>query len=358
MKYFIFLLASFNSFCNSKDSKPDELNAKTTQIVEKTDPANEETIVLGGGCFWCLEAVYQDLNGVTKVESGYSNGQVDNPTYKQVCSGLTGHAEVVKLTFDNKKVSLNDILDVFWTIHDPTTLNRQGNDSGPQYRSGIYYFNEAQKKIAENSIKTSAQEIWGDRITTEVLPVSKFSVAEDYHQNYYNENSNESYCRFIITPKVEKFRKKFADKLKSNQKSTEMESVPKWNELTSAEARVIEDKGTEYPGTGKYYKSTGNGVYECRRCNAPLYDSKDKFQSDCGWPAFDDEIEGSVERIPDADGSRTEIVCANCKAHLGHVFEGERLTSKDTRHCVNSISLQFLTREEYEKQQLALKNNN
>ena len=162
MKYFIFLLASFNSFCNSKDSKPDELNAKTTQIVEKTDPANEETIVLGGGCFWCLEAVYQDLNGVTKVESGYSNGHVDNPTYKQVCSGLTGHAEVVKLTFDNKKVSLNDILDVFWTIHDPTTLNRQGNDSGPQYRSGIYYYNEAKTYDYLISKGVNADDIYRD----------------------------------------------------------------------------------------------------------------------------------------------------------------------------------------------------
>ena len=241
MKYILFLLATFNSFCTTKDSKPDQLQAQTSQIVQKIDSGNEEVIVVAGGCFWCLEAVYQDLNGVAKVESGYSNGHVVNPTYKQICTGLTGHAEIVKLTFDKTIVSLEDILEVFWTIHDPTTLNRQGTDSGPQYRSGIYYFDEAQKAIALNSIDKVAKEIWGDNITTEVLPVNNLSVAEEYHQNYYNQNREESYCRFIITPKVEKFKKKFADKLKSNQKTSKMESVPKWNELTSAEARVIED---------------------------------------------------------------------------------------------------------------------
>lgn len=194
--------------------KKQPVSSMQTVQNQSTNPSgNTEIATLGGGCFWCVEAIYQDLNGVLKVESGYSGGHIDNPTYKEVCSGLTGHAEVIQVTFDPAIVSFQDVLRVFFTVHDPTTLNRQGNDSGTQYRSVIYYHSEAQKKVAEAAI-IEAKEAWDDPIVTEVSPFEKFYKAEDYHQNYYKDNPNQGYCSFIIAPKVKKFREKFKDKLK------------------------------------------------------------------------------------------------------------------------------------------------
>ena len=175
-----------------------------------------ETAVFGGGCFWCLEAVFQRLPGVKSVESGYAGGRVENPTYKQVCSGNTGHAEVVRVSFDPGQISYRDLLDVFFAIHDPTTLNRQGNDLGTQYRSVIFYNSDEQRREAEQAIAelTAAHEFSAPIVTT-VNPLATFYAAEDYHHNYFNDNSNQPYCRFIIAPKLEKFRKAFAEKLKA-----------------------------------------------------------------------------------------------------------------------------------------------
>jgi len=173
---------------------------------------NLEIATLGGGCFWCVEAVYQDLLGVIKVESGYSGGPSANPSYREVCSGLSGHAEVVQITFDPEIVSFQDILRIFFTVHDPTTLNRQGNDSGTQYRSVIYFHSSEQKNVSEAVIK-EAQEAWDDPIVTEVSAFDKFYKAEEYHQNYYKNNPNQGYCSFIIAPKVKKFREKFKELL-------------------------------------------------------------------------------------------------------------------------------------------------
>lgn len=175
-----------------------------------------ETATLGGGCFWCLEAVYLDLAGVEKVVSGYAGGRVPNPTYREVCSGMTGHAEVAQITYDPAILSYEDLLTVFWRIHDPTTLNRQGADVGTQYRSTILYHNDEQKAIAEKSkAETDAAKVWPDPIVTEIVPLGKFYPAEDYHQNYFNDNPNQPYCRMVIDPKVRKFRKEFQDRLKA-----------------------------------------------------------------------------------------------------------------------------------------------
>jgi peptide-methionine (S)-S-oxide reductase len=170
---------------------------------------------LAGGCFWCLEAVFDELKGVVSVESGYSGGHVDHPSYRDVCTGMTGHAEVVQVTFDPDVLSFADLLRVFFTIHDPTTLNRQGADAGTQYRSAIFYHDEEQKRAAEQVIKELENEkVWDNPIVTQVAPFESFYMAEDYHQEYYANNGNQPYCRVVIQPKVTKFRKHFVDRLK------------------------------------------------------------------------------------------------------------------------------------------------
>jgi peptide-methionine (S)-S-oxide reductase len=176
---------------------------------------NLDTATLGAGCFWCVEAVFQRIKGVKLVESGYSGGNVNNPTYQQVCSGNTGHAEVSRIYYDPQEVSFSDLLEVFFGTHDPTTLNRQGADAGTQYRSVIFYHNDEQKSIAlEYKKKIDDSKVFDSHVVTEISPVINFYKAEDYHQNYYNDNTNQSYCSIVITPKLEKLKKIFKDKLK------------------------------------------------------------------------------------------------------------------------------------------------
>ncbi len=211
MTYLITLIFLFSgcSFNTEKEQK-----TLTKQITNKTMSEKTDTAVFGAGCFWCVEAIFQRLKGVESIESGYTGGTVENPTYKQVCTGETGHAEVAKIIFDPSVISYEELLEVFWTTHDPTTLNQQGADIGTQYRSAVFYLNDEQKKQAEKSKNEVATQIWDGKIVTEITPLKKFYKAEDYHQNYYNQNSDQSYCRFVINPKLEKFRKKFSDKIK------------------------------------------------------------------------------------------------------------------------------------------------
>ena len=181
-----------------------------------SDSKQLETITLGGGCFWCVEAVYAEMNGVESAVSGYMGGHVPNPTYEQVCGKETGHAEVVQVTYDADVISYDDLLNVFFTIHDPTTRNRQGNDVGPQYRSAIFYHDEAQKAAAEAKIaEVDAQGLYSNPIVTEVAPLENYYAAESYHQDYYKNNKMQPYCMFVVAPKVSKARKKFYDMLKT-----------------------------------------------------------------------------------------------------------------------------------------------
>jgi peptide-methionine (S)-S-oxide reductase len=186
-----------------------------TQLIPNTPPPGREMATLAGGCFWCLEAVYDELKGVDTVESGYMGGHIPNPSYRQVCDGDTGHAEVVRITFDPRVVSYSELLDVFFVIHDPTQRNRQGNDVGTQYRSAVFYHSAEQKRIAEEKIRGLASErVYEDPVVTEVEPARDFYLAEDYHQEYFANNAYQPYCMAVVAPKVAKFRKTFLDKLK------------------------------------------------------------------------------------------------------------------------------------------------
>jgi peptide-methionine (S)-S-oxide reductase len=186
-----------------------------TTMAQDNQKTTTELATFGNGCFWCTEAIFQELKGVSNVQSGYSGGQTTNPSYKEVCAGTTGHAEVIQLTFDPNVITFDELLEVFWETHDPTTLNRQGNDVGTQYRSAIFYHNEEQKKLSLlYKEKLNASGAWSDPVVTEITEYDKIYIAENYHQDYFNLNGDQPYCSFLIRPKVEKFRKVFKDKLK------------------------------------------------------------------------------------------------------------------------------------------------
>jgi peptide-methionine (S)-S-oxide reductase len=207
------IVTLFTSISCGQKTENQKISKKMNE--EKVNMAEMETITFGAGCFWCVEAVFQQIEGVVKVESGYSNGTTKNPSYREVCTGNTGHAEVVQVTFDPKKVSFDTILEIFWKTHDPTTLNRQGADEGTQYRSAVFYANEAQKQAAETwKKKLNDEHVFPNPIVTEITPLSNYSKAEDYHQDYYDLNGHNPYCQVVIKPKMDKLQKTFKDKLK------------------------------------------------------------------------------------------------------------------------------------------------
>lgn len=207
MTFLMILMISIHS--ELKSSTTNDKNMENGEIKSKT-------AVFAGGCFWCTEAIFSQLKGVQKVVSGYSGGKVANPTYREVCTGNTGHAECTQITYDPEQISFAELLEVFWMTHDPTTLNRQGADSGTQYRSAIFYTDDDQKQVAlAYKAKLEKERIWNAPIVTEITKFDKFYPAEDYHQEYYQNNPDQGYCRIVITPKIEKFKKIFADKLKS-----------------------------------------------------------------------------------------------------------------------------------------------
>jgi len=193
----------------------DQQTIETSALKPESDSVQHETATFGNGCFWCTEAIFQQLKGVESVSSGYSGGTVRNPSYREVCTGKTGHAEAIQIVYDPSQISYEDLLQVFWKTHDPTTLNRQGADVGTQYRSVIFYHNDEQKRLAEEyRNKLDESGAYDSKIVTEIAPFNTFYKAENYHQNYFNQNGEAPYCQLVIAPKLDKFRKVFKDKLK------------------------------------------------------------------------------------------------------------------------------------------------
>lgn len=218
-KTFLLIVSALISLtsCANKKTNTTIMNEPTSTPIVLDNLSNTDTVTLGTGCFWCTEAVFQEVEGVISVVSGYSGGNVTNPTYEQIGTGATGHAECLNIVFDTTKVTYDELLEIFWQTHDPTTLNRQGNDIGPQYRSVIFYRNEKQKEVAEKyKMELDKSGAFGNPIVTTLEPMKVFYKAENYHQNYYNQNGNQPYCQYVIRPKVEKFRKVFKDKLKKD----------------------------------------------------------------------------------------------------------------------------------------------
>lgn len=210
---FVFLMALSAVACQSKERSESVEKNKENKVMSEQNGLEVATVA--GGCFWCTEALFLELKGVKKVVSGYIGGKTKNPTYEEVCSGYSGHAEAIEITFDPKEISYEDILEVFFATHDPTTLNRQGADVGTQYRSEIFYHSEAQQKAAENFINLlNTQNIYGKKVVTKTSQATVFYPAEDYHQNYYNRNKNQGYCMAVITPKLDKLKKNYKSKLK------------------------------------------------------------------------------------------------------------------------------------------------
>ena len=323
-----------------------------------------KTATFAAGCFWGVETAFRKVPGVVSTKVGYTGGHTENPTYKQVCTDLTGHAEAVEVTYDPTKVSYPELLDAFWTAHDPTTKDSQGPDFGTQYRSAIYFHDAEQEKIARESMKeVDAQKVFRRPIVTEITAASKFYPAEDYHQQYFAKQGAEAHCHVGPATVHTKLAAEAAEKRKSGSVSATSASpmcdingqscsADYWKSVNEADIKakltpeqyaIARNAGTERAFTGKYWNEHREGIYKCAVCGQVLFDSSTKFDSGTGWPSFYAAAnkDAVIEKVDSSHGmKRTEALCSRCQSHLGHVFDdGPKPTGE--RFCMNSAVLDF-----------------
>ena len=286
--------------------------------------------ICAAGCFWGVQAAFDAVPGVWSTRVGYTGGSAVNPSYEQVCRGNTGHAEAVEIAYDPKQISYDELLDVFFSIHNPTTRDRQGPDIGHQYRSAVFYLNAGQKEAAVAKIlELNRSGKFPAPIVTEIVPAKTFYPAEDYHQDYLKKQGLKT-CGSN-------------DMRMEEEEEEETDNEQEWKrKLTPLQYDVLRRKGTERPFTGRYYRFSEDGTYSCAACGNPIFMSQDKFDSGCGWPSFDKAIPGHVKFTPDFSHGleRIEVTCARCGSHLGHVFE-DGPTETGDRFCINSAAMNF-----------------
>ena len=357
----IFLITACTSrrdVTNNDEKNKDEIRKQIDEIISQHQNENNDenpndaidysktklkTIYLAGGCFWGVEAYMEKVYGVADAVSGYANGNTENPTYEDVLYKNTGHAETVKVDYDPERVSLEKILDYYLLVVDPTSLNKQGNDRGTQYRSGVYFTDENERKIIEERLKKE-QEKYKEKIVVEVQKLENFYKAEEYHQDYLKKNPN-GYCHIDI--------------LKANEVIIDQSKYPKPSDeelkkkLTEAQYRVTQENDTEHAFSNEYWDNKEKGIYVDVATGEPLFSSTDKYDSGCGWPSFTKPVSKEVvtyHKDFSFNMERTEVRSRSGDSHLGHVFDDGPKESGGLRFCINSASIRFIPLEDMKKE--------